>query len=197
MVERWRVRSTASPRRSAKPGVPSSANLARKTRSSARPPTGRWRRSMTCAARSRTWYSFYDGYDPLFTWWMQDPYKGVDEGLAGVCRFSPPADGCRHDRSRRRFRRRAAGGGIGGGGLVAGAGGGGAGGGGGGGGGTRALVRGAAAQAPCGRRRRPARARPAGADTRRECGPNRERGSPIVGNPIGREALFSASSSLK
>ena len=29
----------------------------------------------------RGWYNFYDGYDPLFTWWIQEPYKGVDEGL--------------------------------------------------------------------------------------------------------------------
>ena len=29
----------------------------------------------------RGWYGFYDGYDPLFTWWIQEPYKGVDEGL--------------------------------------------------------------------------------------------------------------------
>jgi dipeptidyl aminopeptidase/acylaminoacyl peptidase/uncharacterized protein (DUF885 family) len=29
----------------------------------------------------RTWYAFYDGYDPLFTWWVQEPYKGVDAAL--------------------------------------------------------------------------------------------------------------------
>ncbi len=35
----------------------------------------------------RGWYSFYDGYDPLFTWWMQEPYKGVDEGLQSYADF--------------------------------------------------------------------------------------------------------------
>src|SRR5262249_3270385 len=27
------------------------------------------------------WYRFYNGYDPLFTWWMEAPYKAVDESL--------------------------------------------------------------------------------------------------------------------
>jgi dipeptidyl aminopeptidase/acylaminoacyl peptidase len=37
----------------------------------------------------RNWYRFYDGYDPLFTWWMQEPYKAADESLrayAGLLR---------------------------------------------------------------------------------------------------------------
>jgi uncharacterized protein (DUF885 family) len=29
----------------------------------------------------RKWYEFYDGYDPAFTWWAQDPYKKVDRAL--------------------------------------------------------------------------------------------------------------------
>ena len=29
------------------------------------------------------WFSFYDGYDPLFTWWMRLPYKEADAALAG------------------------------------------------------------------------------------------------------------------
>jgi len=28
------------------------------------------------------WNRFYDGYDPLFTWWNKDPYKKLDESLA-------------------------------------------------------------------------------------------------------------------
>ncbi len=28
-----------------------------------------------------TWYKYYDGYDPLFTWWAKDPYKRLDESL--------------------------------------------------------------------------------------------------------------------
>ncbi len=27
------------------------------------------------------WYKFYDGYDPLFTWWAAEPYRAVDEAL--------------------------------------------------------------------------------------------------------------------
>jgi uncharacterized protein (DUF885 family)/dienelactone hydrolase len=29
----------------------------------------------------RTWFAFYDGYDPIFTWWMQEPYKSADQAL--------------------------------------------------------------------------------------------------------------------
>ncbi len=29
----------------------------------------------------RTWFAFYDGYDPIFTWWMQEPYRAVDRSL--------------------------------------------------------------------------------------------------------------------
>ncbi len=29
----------------------------------------------------RTWFAFYDGYDPLFSWWMQEPYKVADQAL--------------------------------------------------------------------------------------------------------------------
>jgi dipeptidyl aminopeptidase/acylaminoacyl peptidase/uncharacterized protein (DUF885 family) len=37
----------------------------------------------------RRWFSFYDGYDPGFTWWVEAPYKKLDaalEGYAGVLR---------------------------------------------------------------------------------------------------------------
>ena len=27
------------------------------------------------------WYVFYNGYDPMFTWWVEKPYKRVDEAL--------------------------------------------------------------------------------------------------------------------
>ncbi len=26
----------------------------------------------------KSWYDFYSGYDPLFTWWVRDPYKRAD-----------------------------------------------------------------------------------------------------------------------
>ncbi|MBA3655880.1 MAG: DUF885 family protein [Gemmatimonadaceae bacterium] len=27
------------------------------------------------------WYKYYDGYDPVFSWWTKDPYKRLDESL--------------------------------------------------------------------------------------------------------------------
>lgn len=30
----------------------------------------------------REWFHFYDGYDPLFTWWMGEPYAAADSALA-------------------------------------------------------------------------------------------------------------------
>ena len=27
------------------------------------------------------WYRYYDGYDPLFSWWAKDPYKKLDDAL--------------------------------------------------------------------------------------------------------------------
>ena len=27
------------------------------------------------------WYSFYNGYDPLFTWWVKKPYENVSKEL--------------------------------------------------------------------------------------------------------------------
>ncbi len=29
----------------------------------------------------REWFGFYNGYDPLFTWWNAEPYKAVDKAL--------------------------------------------------------------------------------------------------------------------
>jgi hypothetical protein len=31
----------------------------------------------------REWHGFYDGYDPLFAWWVGEPYKRLDEALKG------------------------------------------------------------------------------------------------------------------
>jgi hypothetical protein len=33
------------------------------------------------------WFAFYDGYDPLFTWWMGVPYKQVDAALLDYAAF--------------------------------------------------------------------------------------------------------------
>ena len=35
----------------------------------------------------RNWYTFYNGYDPVFTWWNEEPYKSVDEALTGYASF--------------------------------------------------------------------------------------------------------------
>ncbi len=37
-------------------------------------------------ATLRTWYRFYDGYDPLFTWWNRVPYAKLDSGLIRYAR---------------------------------------------------------------------------------------------------------------
>ncbi len=29
----------------------------------------------------RGWFSFYDGYDPMFTWWVEEPYKAADAAI--------------------------------------------------------------------------------------------------------------------
>jgi uncharacterized protein (DUF885 family) len=29
----------------------------------------------------RNWYTFYNGYDPLFTWWNEEPYRSLDQAL--------------------------------------------------------------------------------------------------------------------
>ena len=33
------------------------------------------------------WYKFYDGYDPLFTWWAKEPYQKADSALGGYARM--------------------------------------------------------------------------------------------------------------
>ena len=32
------------------------------------------------------WYRFYDGYDPVFTWWTRDPYRKLDSALVRYAR---------------------------------------------------------------------------------------------------------------
>src|SRR5829696_2693388 len=29
----------------------------------------------------RNWYTFYNGYDPMFTWWNEEPYRSLDQSL--------------------------------------------------------------------------------------------------------------------
>jgi uncharacterized protein (DUF885 family) len=35
----------------------------------------------------RNWYTFYDGYDPVFTWWAGEPYKALDQSLTSYAAF--------------------------------------------------------------------------------------------------------------
>ena len=35
----------------------------------------------------RNWYTFYDGYDPVFTWWAGEPYKALDQTLTSYAAF--------------------------------------------------------------------------------------------------------------
>ncbi|MGH9392228.1 MAG: DUF885 family protein, partial [Vicinamibacteria bacterium] len=35
----------------------------------------------------RSWYEFYSGYDPLFTWWCQAPYKELTRALEDYRKF--------------------------------------------------------------------------------------------------------------
>jgi hypothetical protein len=48
----------------------------------------------------RNWYGFYNGYDPIFTWWNENPYRALDETLAGYVAFlSERVVGLRSDSS--------------------------------------------------------------------------------------------------
>jgi uncharacterized protein (DUF885 family) len=112
----------------------------------------------------RTWFTFYDGYDPMFTWWDEEGYRKVDESLQTYATFlRERVAGLRTTTAATDAAPAAAAGGRGaGGGRGGGAGGGGGRGGAGGGGGFSAT----------------AAARPGSTDD-------------IVGNPIGRDALMS------
>jgi hypothetical protein len=38
-------------------------------------------------ASLRNWYTFYSGYDPVFTWWNEEPYKALDQAMTGYASF--------------------------------------------------------------------------------------------------------------
>jgi uncharacterized protein (DUF885 family) len=115
-------------------------------------------------ATLRNWYTFYNGYDPVFTWWNEEPYRALDQAIADYASFlTERVVGIRSDRAQTAAGTQG-GGPRGGGG---GGGGGGQGGAPGGGGGGQAFQRPSSAAARPG-------------DT-----------SDIVGDPIGREALLS------
>jgi len=35
----------------------------------------------------RNWFTFYNGYDPVFTWWVNEPYTAVDQALNAYATF--------------------------------------------------------------------------------------------------------------
>ena len=35
----------------------------------------------------RNWYTFYNGYDPMFTWWNEEPYKSLDLAMTNYATF--------------------------------------------------------------------------------------------------------------
>jgi uncharacterized protein (DUF885 family) len=35
----------------------------------------------------RNWYTFYNGYDPVFTWWNEEPYRALDQAISGYASF--------------------------------------------------------------------------------------------------------------
>ncbi len=35
----------------------------------------------------RTWFGYYNGYDPLFTWWVDEPYKALDQALGNYANW--------------------------------------------------------------------------------------------------------------
>ena len=37
--------------------------------------------------RLQTWFTFYNGYDPIFTWWVEAPYTTVDKSLQNYASF--------------------------------------------------------------------------------------------------------------
>ena len=115
----------------------------------------------------RSWFTYYNGYDPMFSWWMDSPYKELDKTLTDYAAFiNQRLVGVRTDNTV--AVNSPAGGG--GGGRNGGGGGQGGGGRGAGGGGGQGAGGGAAAQRPA-----------ATSDDE----------SNIIGNPIGRDGLMS------
>jgi uncharacterized protein (DUF885 family) len=38
-------------------------------------------------ANLRNWYTFYNGYDPVFTWWNEEPYRSLDQAMSNYASF--------------------------------------------------------------------------------------------------------------
>ncbi len=121
----------------------------------------------------RTWFTYYNGYDPMFSWWMDSPYRELDKSLQDYTTYlNQRLVGIRADNTIAGANAPGGGIGTGRGGNGGGQPGGGNGAGRNGGGGNGNGGGNGAAQAP---------ARPATSDD----------DSDIIGNPIGREGLMS------
>ncbi|HEY0763219.1 MAG TPA: DUF885 family protein [Pyrinomonadaceae bacterium] len=35
----------------------------------------------------RNWYTFYNGYDPMFTWWNEEPYRALDQAMTNYATY--------------------------------------------------------------------------------------------------------------
>ncbi|HQR32569.1 MAG TPA: DUF885 family protein [Blastocatellia bacterium] len=118
----------------------------------------------------RVWFGYYNGYDPMFTWWVDEPYKAVDQSLNTYATFLNERVSGQRGGATMAAAAPAAGQGGGRGGAGGGPGGGGfAGGGGGFGGGGQ---------------------RPGGAGGGNTTAARPGDSSDIIGDPIGREALM-------
>ncbi|MFL5342001.1 MAG: DUF885 family protein [Gemmataceae bacterium] len=46
----------------------------------------------------KSWFNYYNGYDPLFTWWLAEPYKDADAALQSYAAFlTAKADGAKYE----------------------------------------------------------------------------------------------------
>ncbi len=68
---------------------PSSSTESRATPIRVKKPVGNRAVIATNSLRTtlRNWYNFYNGYDPVFTWWTQEPYRVLDQTLGTYASF--------------------------------------------------------------------------------------------------------------
>lgn len=68
----------------------------RSLETSLRAEPGKWKRSVLNRAAMtlngfrntlRVWFTHYNGYDPMFTWWVDEPYKTVEQSLTNYATF--------------------------------------------------------------------------------------------------------------
>ena len=71
--------------------VESRSTVEKSTRGDARPKRAIANRAVSIAESAqstlREWNTFYSGYDPMFGWWVGEPYKAADAALQGYVEF--------------------------------------------------------------------------------------------------------------